>query len=226
MKYQFVVCCVFDVIISLVSASSVYLTGGANPFEGTVHAKFNGLYGTICDDAFNDIAASVICRTLGYGSGKAFGNAHFGAGTGNILFNLQCSGSEFDIDQCSASGWGTTGCSHVEDVGVRCEINNLRLIGGGDATVVCRMLGFQSGKAVYGSKYGQINYGTIWTDNLNCLGHENDIRMCGNASSTVGQKTSCNHSNDAGVICDHTPVRLVGGSLPSRGRVEVLNNGV
>ena len=47
------------------------------------------------------------------------------------LDDLNCSGSETKLIDCSHNGWGTHNCGHGEDVGVRClepdEGINIRL---------------------------------------------------------------------------------------------------
>ena len=47
----------------------------------------------------------------------------FAAGTGSIfLDDVQCSGSELRLIDCSHSGIGTQSCLHSQDAGVRCQI--------------------------------------------------------------------------------------------------------
>ena len=43
--------------------------GGANALEGTLEVCFGGAYGTICDDRWDELDATVACRQLGYTSG-------------------------------------------------------------------------------------------------------------------------------------------------------------
>jgi Scavenger receptor cysteine-rich domain len=43
------------------------LVGGYDYREGRLQVKHNGVWGSICNDAFNDIDAQVACFTLGYG---------------------------------------------------------------------------------------------------------------------------------------------------------------
>ena len=52
----------------------------------------------------------------------AFGNAHFGSGTGPIYFdNLDCNGSESSLTECSQSSYISCYYGHAEDAGVRCQ---------------------------------------------------------------------------------------------------------
>jgi len=34
--------------------------------EGRLEVNYNGVWGSVCDDGFNDTAASVVCRSLGF----------------------------------------------------------------------------------------------------------------------------------------------------------------
>ena len=85
--------------------------------------NYNGEWGTVCDDGWDDTDAGVVCRQLGFGSsGTAIGLAGFGQGSGSIwLDNVICSGSESTLASCGHLGVNITrSCSHSEDAGVRC----------------------------------------------------------------------------------------------------------
>ncbi|XP_030833788.1 deleted in malignant brain tumors 1 protein isoform X3 [Strongylocentrotus purpuratus] len=138
-----------------------------------------------------------------------------------------------------------------------CTINDIRLVGGtteaegrvevfyrgqwgtvcddgwdiDDATVVCRMLGFNGATQAVGSaEFGQ-GSGRIWLDDVFCLGDEENLAEC--EHQPFGQN-NCGHSEDAGVTCftivttSEAPpptVRLVGGSSDNEGRVEIMYDG-
>lgn len=51
-----------------------------------------------------------------------YDGAYFGEGQGEILMdNVDCSGKENDIAECSFSGWGNHNCGHSKDVSVKCN---------------------------------------------------------------------------------------------------------
>ena len=99
------------------------LVGGSSHSEGRVEVNYNGEWGTVCDDGWDDTDAGVVCRQLGYGiSGTAIRSAFFGQGLGPILlYSVTCSGSESTLASCGHLGVNVTrSCSHRKDAGVRC----------------------------------------------------------------------------------------------------------
>ena len=69
--------------------------------------------------------------------------------------------------------------------------------GAEDATVVCKMMGFDLGIAKVMATYGQ-GYGEIILDDLECFGNETNIMQCPHLGLYV---QNCAHSEDAGVAC-------------------------
>ncbi|XP_069433903.1 macrophage receptor MARCO isoform X2 [Ovis canadensis] len=100
------------------SSLTVRIIGSRN--RGRAEVFYNGAWGTICDDNWDNSDATVFCRMLGYSSGSALYNV--GAGSGNIwLDDVACSGSEWTLWDCNKSSWGSHNCNHNEDAGVNCS---------------------------------------------------------------------------------------------------------
>ena len=94
-----------------------------------------------------------------------------------------------------------------------------------DADVACRQMGHYSGEFVAGSGRWPIGSGPIWLDDLRCTGEETRLDECSHTTHH-----DCSHHEDVGVSCEPTAVdgeqgdlRLVNGSVPSEGRLEILH---
>ncbi|XP_051883254.1 LOW QUALITY PROTEIN: lysyl oxidase homolog 4 [Pristis pectinata] len=115
----------------------VRLKGGAQTGEGRVEVLKNGKWGTICDDRWNLLSASVVCRELGYGSAReALTGARLGQGMGPIPHERgHVQRLRAVVTDCSFREASNT-CKHEEDAAVRCNIpvmgfqNKIRLRGG------------------------------------------------------------------------------------------------
>ncbi|WAQ95363.1 DMBT1-like protein, partial [Mya arenaria] len=175
----------------------------------------------------------------------------YGPGTGTIwLDDIKCFGNETDIADCQHSEWGKSDCNHDEDIAVDCQTPT-RLFGGNahkgrvelqidgewnslckdtfrttEAKVVCSMLGFsarweqyfiyvKNGAELYTSSSSQ---SLVSTTSYVCKGEEQDLSMCNMV------ETNCSSSISAGINCK-TPIRLVNGTGPQSGRVELKYRG-
>uniref|UniRef100_A0A8C2N4G0 Macrophage receptor with collagenous structure n=1 Tax=Cricetulus griseus TaxID=10029 RepID=A0A8C2N4G0_CRIGR len=95
----------------------VRIVGGTN--RGRAEIFYNNVWGTICDDGWDNNDASVFCRMLGYSSGRGFTQ---GGGSGTIwLDDVNCLGTENSLWSCRKSNWGSHNCNHNEDAGVECR---------------------------------------------------------------------------------------------------------
>uniref|UniRef100_A0A8C7F2K1 Lysyl oxidase homolog n=1 Tax=Oncorhynchus kisutch TaxID=8019 RepID=A0A8C7F2K1_ONCKI len=116
----------------------VRLKGGAKLGEGRVEVLRNNEWGTVCDDRWTLLSASVVCRELGFGSAKeALTGARMGQGMGPIHMNeVLCLGTEKSMWNCGFKNITSEDCQHVEDAAVRCNTpymaleNSIRLTGG------------------------------------------------------------------------------------------------
>eukprot|EP00057_Strongylocentrotus_purpuratus_P016978 XP_011671452.1 PREDICTED: scavenger receptor cysteine-rich domain superfamily protein-like [Strongylocentrotus purpuratus] len=162
----------------------VRLIGSVDDAEGRVEVLYDGSWGTICDSDWDIRDATVVCRMLDFdGAMEATHSARFGKGSGDsILEGVRCRGREDHLAECLHAGFGSNVCAHEKDAGAICY-SNVRLVGGSDdaegrveiqhmgvwgtichdqwdildATVVCRMLGFQGAalKALGSSYFGK-----------------------------------------------------------------------
>ncbi|XP_019616097.1 PREDICTED: deleted in malignant brain tumors 1 protein-like [Branchiostoma belcheri] len=237
---------------STCSPPDVRLVGGSSHYEGRVEVQRYHQWKTVCDDNWDIDNARVVCRQMGYPDAmEAKSEAYFGQGLGGRdtigLDEVDCTGNEANLFDCTHRGWGVSDCGHQEDAGVVCQLD-VRLVRGGsayqgrvevlhggvwgtvcdrgwdlrDADVVCRQLGYpEAATAETGAAFGE-GTGLIWVDDATCSGYETSLTKCGHAGWNT---SSCDHSQDAGVVCQLLAVRLVGGSAPSEGRVEVLHQG-
>ena len=91
---------------------------------GRVEIFYDGEWGTICDNYWDEDDASVVCHQLGYAYVvRALKGDDVPDGTGQIwLDNVGCTGSERNLLSCSHRGWGKHYyCSHSKDAGVECS---------------------------------------------------------------------------------------------------------
>ena len=67
-----------------------------------------------------------------------------------------------------------------------------------DATVACQQLGHLRAVSAHGAAHFGEGSGPIWYDNVDCVGSETNLTQCSHSDIEVH---SCNHSQDAGVVC-------------------------
>ncbi|MBN3304642.1 C163A protein, partial [Amia calva] len=99
------------------------LTGPDN-CSGRVEVRYEGSWGTVCDDSWDLQDAQVVCRQLGCGDPVSIvgeRNSSFGRGNGTIwLDEVTCRGSELHLWDCWHTPMGQSDCRHKEDAGVIC----------------------------------------------------------------------------------------------------------
>ncbi|XP_062606198.1 neurotrypsin-like, partial [Saccostrea cucullata] len=121
------------------SGLNIRLVGGSNAMEGRVEIFYNDEWGTVCDDAWDNNDAAVVCFMLGFSRKNATArtSAHFGQVDSRMRIwtdDVRCQGDEMDLLQCNKSSMGTHNCGHSEDAGVICSLDEaVRLVGGNTA---------------------------------------------------------------------------------------------
>lgn len=100
----------------------VTLQSGQSESEGRIQIMRGGIVGSVCDDKFDDVDASVVCRSLGYSSGTQAKRGQFPPGTGVIwMDDVGCVGNEESLMDCPHIDRLNQDCGHDEDVGVICH---------------------------------------------------------------------------------------------------------
>ncbi|XP_072536177.1 uncharacterized protein [Salminus brasiliensis] len=113
-------------VIEVVCEHAVVRLGPDNAScAGRVELRYNGKWGTVCDDEWDLSGAGVVCAQLGCGTAVHAVKGHtFGPGTGPIhISKLNCSGTESNIWQCRTRHGpeDSNYCGHKEDAGVVCS---------------------------------------------------------------------------------------------------------
>ena len=91
---------------------------------GRVEVRHVGVWGTVCDNFWDDDDGAVVCRHLGLSlTGRAERGAFNGEGAPGApiwMDDVLCTGGEKFLEDCMFAGWGTHDCTHEEDASVCC----------------------------------------------------------------------------------------------------------
>merc|ERR1711892_1598756 len=80
----------------------------------------DNFYGPVCDDAWVDTNAAVVCRQLGFSNGTSTRNSFFGRVPDQFAMDgVHCYGSEATIQECQYST--SDNCGFSEGAGVKCS---------------------------------------------------------------------------------------------------------
>uniref|UniRef100_A0A673KPB0 Si:ch211-161n3.4 n=1 Tax=Sinocyclocheilus rhinocerous TaxID=307959 RepID=A0A673KPB0_9TELE len=224
----------------------VLLVGGSR-CSGRLEILHDQTWMSVCDAAFDQQDAEVVCRELDCGAPvQVLGAAAFGKGDTQMWTQvIRCRGNESQIHLCPTNSSHKHSCSHEYSVGLV-----VRLVGGNsrcagrvevlhrgqwgtvcgvdfdmaDAAVVCRELDCGEPVDVVVDAHFGSGSGAIWPNRKLCTGSESTLKNCG---SVQWGSYLCDHTKDAGgLFCaDRKNVRLVDGNSPCAGRVEVLHRG-
>ncbi|XP_072298074.1 scavenger receptor cysteine-rich type 1 protein M130-like isoform X2 [Eucyclogobius newberryi] len=233
-----------DATVVCSNKKPIQLVNGTSRCSGRVEIYHAGEWGTICDDRWGLQEANVACRELDCGTAvEVKFKAFYGQGTGQVwMDDIDCTGSENALAECSHRGFGENDCDHNEDAGLVCS-ESVRLLNGTDrcsgrlevfhnnqwrkicnnywsltqAKIVCRELECGAPKQLH----EPLHFGDSGAQGYiaSCSGSVDSISQCGIQASTAscdGVFLSC-----AGV----QPLRLVNGTDRCSGRVELFHDG-
>jgi len=126
-------------VICTPTRNDIRLQGGRSHLVGRVEVLHDNIWGTVCDDGFNNTACRVVCRQLGLRGGRCLAlldaaapsheciqktEDHFTAASPSQriwLGEIMCRGQEQSLTECQHSFWGETTCGHKEDAGCICD---------------------------------------------------------------------------------------------------------
>ena len=95
------------------------LVGGSSYNEGRVEVYYNGGWGTVCNNGWDEEDANIVCRQLGFELSKL---ADFGLAAKDqiLLDNVMCSSNDTILASCGHYG---------VNIRVRCNSNNYKVAG-------------------------------------------------------------------------------------------------
>ncbi|CAG2220763.1 unnamed protein product [Mytilus edulis] len=169
--------------------------------SGILEVFYNGIWGTVCDDNFDDIDARVACKELGYNDGYFVGSQEYRYNVKRTIWldNVDCLGNEDKLVHCTHAGWGVENCSPYEHVKIKC--NNA------DEEMEMVLENTKTG--------GNLK---VWLSNVRCYGGENKLTDC---SHSDWGSHHCSHDKVVGIRCGEGQgdVRI------NSGRLEIYYNG-
>ncbi|XP_008335611.1 deleted in malignant brain tumors 1 protein-like [Cynoglossus semilaevis] len=232
-----------DATIFCQNSKIIRLVNGTSSCSGRVEVYHNAEWGTICDDRWGIPEVIVACHEMNCGNPiAATYKSFYGQGKDQVwMDDVECTGQEKSLADCSHRGFGEHDCDHSEDAGITCS-DAVRLINGTDrcsgrlevfyngywgpvcshswtieqAKVVCAEIACGAPKKIEESPdYGKSS-GRSFTSR--CIGNVSSIAECHlqeYSGKCEGVSLSCS---------DVSQMRLVNGTNRCSGRVEIMHN--
>ncbi|XP_070566354.1 scavenger receptor cysteine-rich domain-containing protein DMBT1-like isoform X2 [Ptychodera flava] len=192
------------------------LANSNHNYAGRLEIYHDHQWGTICSSGWTVKNAEVACRARLFSYVLIYLTSEYGPGTGNIhLSNVDCTGTEQQISDCSNDGWGSHTCTHSQDVGIECSSTapSIALVTSTDNTIGCVQLTNNQGKQVC------LNGASVNTLTVICreLGFEDYERldtssMCSTGKPRVMNLASCSGNEDKLSDCSNYAWKPASGS--------------
>ena len=112
-------------LVAACLADDIRLDRGDTRYQGEVGICVGDQMLETCDDGWNDAAAGVVCRQLGYPGGKATYASDFGliGGSHYGIRRVACTGTEAALHLCTLERQESqTSCHFSERAGVKCNV--------------------------------------------------------------------------------------------------------
>ncbi|XP_064596688.1 uncharacterized protein LOC135463359 [Liolophura sinensis] len=108
----------------------VRLKQSSVPWKGLVEISYRGRWGAVCNSGWDETAANITCRMLGYsGAVQSLGAQHLEnlTSTRPWISGLRCHGNESYLHECQHDAWDLASCIPSQYVGVECIPGDLTL---------------------------------------------------------------------------------------------------
>lgn len=98
------------------------MSNGKDECTGRVEVRHGETWQTVCDAAWTESKAEVVCQLLECGLAlNAPGGASFGQGNGTVAESSDsCFNNLTSLQKCSMNGFSRSTCGHERDAGVVC----------------------------------------------------------------------------------------------------------
>ncbi|XP_033751110.1 deleted in malignant brain tumors 1 protein-like [Pecten maximus] len=201
---------IYDVGVNCAPAplgrNRIRLIGGTNPGVGRLEVFYNGHWGAICWEHWDNSNEAVVCRTLRYSTNTPKSFQIQRNQTSMTIGRLRCHGYETDIGMCEADldktgcGESAVGVDCSDGVGVRLVEGNSEVSGrveissGGsagalsvqgsifghnEAVVLCRSMGYRdTTPQILPDTRGRPDGYMVVMGELKCGGWEDHVKQC------------------------------------------------
>ena len=106
---------------------------------GPFQVYHNSMWNYVCLDDWNDIATSLVCRSLGFKTQGSMVVHNIDPGNEFLRYEVQCNGNETEFAQCIDYSQSRTGCTHSSVL--LCSLHGRKgLIPSHNMLQICRLM--------------------------------------------------------------------------------------
>ncbi|KAM9359632.1 scavenger receptor cysteine-rich type 1 protein M160-like [Symphorus nematophorus] len=205
-----------NAVLGLTCLDSVRLINGTSLCSGRLEVKSNQRWSSVCEADFDQQDAEVVCREIGCGAPLVLQGALYGEVEAPVWTKeFQCGGNESALLDCRSSDSARHTCSPGKAVGLTCSAP-LRLVG--EYSHCSGKVEIKHDKEWRPLAIPSNEDPDVMCRELDCGPSERGKRVGSHASSSTVKYTIANNLLEAK---SGEPFRLVGGSGPCNGALEV-----